>query len=148
MQRNADPKLTHDEVLRMTAEIVSAYVSYNSVAGPQLPDLIRAVYASLTPGQAAAELAPAKRQKPAAPIGKSVTPSYIVCLEDGKKQKMLKRHLRTAHGMTPEEYRAKWGLPSDYPLVAPNYAAQRSAFAKKIGLGRKARRGRGRRRKR
>lgn len=147
MQRGVDPKLSHDEVLRMTAEIVSAYVSYNSVTGSQLPELIRTVYASLTPGQTASQPAPAKRQKPAVTIGKSVTPDHIICLEDGKKQKMLKRHLRTAHGMTPEEYRAKWGLPSDYPLVAPNYAAQRSAFAKKIGLGRKSRRRRGRPRK-
>ncbi len=121
-------------MLRMTADVTAAYVSNNSVAATQLTDVIKTVYASLI---ALEKPEAAAQKKPILPIKKSVTPEYIVCLEDGKKLKMLKRHLRTAYGMTPEEYRLKWGLPADYPMVAPNYAQQRSAFAKKIGLGRK-----------
>ena len=121
----------------MTAEIVSAYVSHNELQGSQLPDVIRSVFTTLN-SQASGEGAGVKTLlKPVVSIRKSVTPDYIICLEDGKKLKMLKRHLRTTYSMTPEDYRAKWGLPADYPMVAPNYAAQRSAFAKKIGLGRK-----------
>lgn len=124
-------------MMRMTAEVVSAYVSNNLLPAAQLPEIIRSVYGSLDAlggGHGDARLEPLK---PVVPIKKSVTPEYLICLEDGKKLKMLKRHLRTTYNMTPDEYRAKWGLPPDYPMVAPNYAAQRSAFAKKIGLGRK-----------
>jgi predicted transcriptional regulator len=121
----------------MVANIVSAYVSHNALPAGQIPDLIKTVYKSLSgmqgPGAEAVEEAP----KPVVPVRKSVTPDYIVCLEDGKKLKMLKRHLRTNYSMSPEEYRTKWNLAADYPMVAPNYAKQRSDFAKKIGLGRK-----------
>ncbi len=129
-------KSEQGDVLRMAVDIVSAYVANNTVPAGQVPEVINTVYNSLTTldGGAAATAEPAK---PAISVRRSVTPEYIVCLEDGKKLKMLKRHLRAAYDMSPEEYRAKWGLPADYPMVAPNYAAQRSAFAKKIGLGRK-----------
>jgi predicted transcriptional regulator len=119
----------------MTTQVVAAYVGNNNVTEGQIPDVIRSVYASLAGLNGHAEIAPKPKQKPAVPIKKSITPDYLICLEDGKKLKMLKRHLRTAYGLSPEEYRAKWGLGSDYPMVAPNYAKQRSAFAKKIGLG-------------
>ncbi len=137
MEQDTSGKTPHDEILRMTAQIVSAYVSHNALSGTQIPEVIKTVFTTLNTqksGEAGAAREPAK---PAVSIRKSITPEYIICLEDGKKLKMLKRHLRTTYGMTPEEYRAKWGLPADYPMVAPNYAAQRSAFAKKIGLGRK-----------
>ncbi len=129
-------KSEQGDVLRMAVDIVSAYVANNTVPAGQVPEVINMVYNSLTTldGGAGATAVPAK---PAISVRRSVTPEYIVCLEDGKKLKMLKRHLRAAYDMSPEEYRAKWGLPADYPMVAPNYAAQRSAFAKKIGLGRK-----------
>jgi predicted transcriptional regulator len=127
---------TPAEILRMTAEVAAAYVSNNILPAAQLTDVIRTIYNSLLALDGAEPVA-ATSQRPMVPIKKSVTAEYIVCLEDGKKLKMLKRHLRTAYGMTPEEYRAKWGLPADYPMVAPNYAEQRSEFAKKIGLGRK-----------
>lgn len=125
-------------MLRMTAEIVSAYISKNVVPAQQIPDLINTVFASLSGLQEPSEEQPNEPLKPAVPIRKSVTPEYVVCLEDGKKLKMLKRHLRSTYNMSPEEYRARWGLPADYPMVAPNYAQQRSEFAKKIGLGRGA----------
>lgn len=124
------------ELLALTAEIVAAHVGRNSVAADDLPDLIRQIYATLA-SAGAPEPAPVERPRPAVPIRRSVTPDYIVCLEDGKKLKMLKRHLMTSYNMTPEQYRERWGLPADYPMVAPGYAAQRSALAKKIGLGRK-----------
>jgi len=124
------------ELLRMTTEIVSAYVGKNSLAAQQIPEVISTVYSALSGLQGPPREVQAEPQRPAVPIKKSVTPEYIVCLEDGKKLKMLKRHLRSTYNMTPDEYRAKWGLPADYPMVAPNYAAQRSEFAKKIGLGR------------
>ncbi|MDT7950092.1 MAG: MucR family transcriptional regulator [Acetobacteraceae bacterium] len=124
-------------VLDLTARIVSAHVSKNPVAVDALPGLIQAVYRSLsTAGEV--EPAPTPTHTPAVPIKKSVFPDYIVCLEDGKKLKMLKRHLQTSYGLSPDAYRAKWGLPRDYPMVAPNYAATRSGLAKQIGLGRKA----------
>ncbi|MFQ5783835.1 MAG: MucR family transcriptional regulator [Alphaproteobacteria bacterium] len=144
MERESSPKISREDVMRMTAQIVSAYVSHNEIPGSQIPDVIRSVYATLSSQKSGDAAAAQEPVKPAVSIRKSVTPDYIVCLEDGKKLKMLKRHLRTTYNLTPEEYRAKWGLPADYPMVAPNYAAQRSAFAKKIGLGRK-RAGRGRR---
>ena len=124
-----------EELLGLTSEIVAAHVSNNTVAVTDLPDLIERVYKTLA--NVGSEQEPrADRPVPAVPVKQSVTPDYIICLEDGKKLKMLKRHLRTVYGLSPDEYRAKWGLPTDYPMVAPNYSKQRSAFAKKIGLGR------------
>jgi predicted transcriptional regulator len=120
----------------MTAEVAAAYVGHNTLPASQLPDVIKTIYSSISALEGGGA-AMASGLKPMVPVKKSVTADYIICLEDGKKLKMLKRHLRTAYGITPEEYRIKWGLPADYPMVAPNYAAQRSAFAKKIGLGRK-----------
>ncbi|MET4699650.1 putative transcriptional regulator [Constrictibacter sp. MBR-5] len=127
------------ELLELTTEIVAAHVSNNTVAVNDLPDLIQQIYRSLSTVGGNGVAVP-ERPQPAVPIRKSVTPEYIICLEDGKKLKMLKRHLKTAYNMSPEEYRERWGLGSDYPMVAPNYAAQRSSLAKKIGLGTKARR--------
>jgi predicted transcriptional regulator len=130
----SDP--TSVDILGLTAQIVSAHVSKNQVGMDALPSLIQSVYRSLsTAGEV--EAAPPAVQTPAVPIKKSVFPDYIVCLEDGKKLKMLKRHLQTSYGLSPDAYRAKWSLPRDYPMVAPNYAATRSGLAKKIGLGRK-----------
>ncbi len=135
-----NPTIAHDKLLSMAAQIVAAYVSHNSLPAQQLPEIIQTVYGALNDQQngtaTAQEVVREEAQKPAVPVRKSITPDYIVCLEDGKKLKMLKRHLRANYGMTPEEYRAKWGLAPDYPMVAPNYARQRSDFAKKIGLGR------------
>jgi predicted transcriptional regulator len=136
MSDQQDNELRSAEILRMTAEIVSAYVGKNPLPTQQIPDVINTVYSSLTGLTGTPAAAAAEPLRPAVPVRKSVTPEYIVCLEDGKKLKMLKRHLRSTYNMTPDEYRAKWGLPADYPMVAPNYAAQRSEFAKKIGLGR------------
>ena len=128
-----------NDLLRMTAEIVAAYVSHHEAPGLQISDIIKAVYSSLDSLQNSTPFPVDAASRPAISIRKSITPDYIICLEDGKKLKMLKRYLRSTYGLTPEEYRAKWGLPSDYPMVAPNYARQRSAFAKKIGLGHKGR---------
>ncbi len=127
-------KPEHSELLALTTEIVSAHLSNNSVAADDIPGLIQRVYRTLASvnGETTAF---AERPQPAVPIKKSVTPDFIVCLEDGKKLKMLKRHLKTAYNMSPEEYRERWGLPADYPMVAPNYAKQRSTLAKEIGLG-------------
>ena len=130
----------HD-LLTLTTEIVAAHVSNNNVAVSDLPTLINQIYNSLA-NIDTAPAAPAARPQPAISVKKSVQPDYIVCLEDGKKLKMLKRHLKTAYNMSPEAYRERWGLPSDYPMVAPNYARQRSRLAKEIGLGTRARRGR------
>ena len=129
-------KIGDDELLRMTADVVAAYVSNNSLPTAQLAEVISTVYGSLRSLDGQHGEAKQEPLKPAVPIRKSITPDYLVCLEDGKKLKMLKRHLRSTYNMTPDEYRAKWGLSPDYPMVAPNYAEQRSAFAKKIGLGR------------
>ena len=129
-------KTADDELLRMTAEVVSAYVSNNTLGTGQLADVIQAVYNSLRGLEGQIVEVPAEPLKPAVPIRKSITPEYLVCLEDGKKLKMLKRHLRSTYNLTPDEYRVKWGLAADYPMVAPKYAEQRSEFAKKIGLGR------------
>ncbi len=125
------------DLLRMTAEVVAAYVRNNPLSAADLSAVIHTVHRSLAAldGGEASNVEP---QRPAVAIRRSVQPDHIVCLEDGKKLKMLKRHLRTTYGMSPEEYRAKWGLPPDYPMVAPNYAKQRSEFAKQIGLGRKS----------
>lgn len=136
MDRDASASTSHAEILQMTTDIVSAYVSHNELPGSHIPDVIRSVYATLN-SQSAGRATALTPLKPAVSIRRSVTPDYIICLEDGKKLKMLKRHLRTTYSLTPEEYRTKWGLPADYPMVSPNYAAQRSDFAKKIGLGRK-----------
>ena len=130
------PDVADNALLRMTADIVSAYVSKNVLPAQQIPEVIVTVFSSLTGLNAAPREVSPEPLKPAVPIRKSVTPEYIVCLEDGKKLKMLKRHLRSTYNMSPDEYRARWGLPADYPMVAPNYAAQRSDFAKRIGLGR------------
>jgi predicted transcriptional regulator len=142
-----DDDARRSELLKMTADVVSAYASNNMLPPAQISEVINTVYTTFAGLEKAGPDGKGEAQKPAVSIRKSVTPDYIVCLEDGKKLKMLKRHLRSTYSMTPDEYRAKWGLTADYPMVAPNYAAQRSAFAKKIGLGRKtgqkaARRGR------
>ncbi len=122
-------------ILGLTAQIVSAHVSNNVVSRDALPELITQVYNTLI--SAGVEPVEPEKLQPAVPIKKSVFPEYIVCLEDGKKLKMLKRHLQTSYSMTPEQYRDKWSLPHDYPMVAPKYAEHRSELAKKIGLGRK-----------
>jgi predicted transcriptional regulator len=124
-----------NDMLRLASEIVSAYVGNNSVPAAQIPELIQSVYRSLI-GVGQMSGSGDASPMPATSIKKSITPDYLICLEDGKKLKMLKRHLRTVYSLTPQEYRAKWNLPPDYPMVAPNYASQRSAFAKSIGLGR------------
>ena len=124
-------------LLRMTADIVSAYVSKNVLPAQQISEVINTVYSSLTGLNGQPRETPAEPLKPAVPIRKSVTPEYIVCLEDGKKLKMLKRHLKTVYNLSPDEYRAKWSLPAEYPMVAPNYAKARSEMATKLGLGRK-----------
>ena len=128
--------------LESVSKIVSAFVSNNSVSSSELPQLIWTAHEALKSLDQTTSSPP----EPAVPIKKSVTPDFVICLEDGKKLKMLKRHLKTSYGLTPDEYRERWGLPSDYPMVAPNYASQRSALAKKIGLGTKPRK-RGRKRK-
>lgn len=127
-----------DDILKLATEIVAAYVSNNPIPVSEVPAMIKSVHTTLggLGGGLPGEIPLA--QKPAIAVKRSVNPDFIVCLEDGKKLKMLKRYLRSNYGMTPEEYRSKWGLPADYPMVAPNYAAQRSEFAKKIGLGRTA----------
>lgn len=126
------------EILSLTTEIVAAHVSNNTVALSDLPNLIEQVYRTLS--NVGREEPPVQeKQQPAVPVKKSVTPDFIVCLEDGKRLKMLKRHLKTAYNMTPEQYREKWGLPADYPMVAPKYTEQRSSLAKNIGLGRRPR---------
>ncbi len=126
------------DLLGLTAEIVSAHVSNNPVAVTDLPTLIQDVYRTLTNIGQPAPTAP-ERPQPAVPIKKSITPEYLICLEDGKKLKMLKRHLKTSFNLTPDQYRERWGLPSDYPMVAPNYTKHRSSLAKRIGLGTKPR---------
>ena len=146
MKTEGDPmteKMTENmeqgNIIELTADVVSAYVSNNSMQSSDLSALISEVHAALHQtlgGPAEPEPEP---QKPAVSIKKSVTPDYIICLEDGKKFKSLKRHVRTSHDQAPEDYRAKWGLPADYPMVAPNYAKARSMLAKKIGLGQKRR---------
>ncbi|WGM38907.1 MucR family transcriptional regulator [Caulobacter sp. NIBR1757] len=130
------------ELLQLGSDIVSAYVTRNQVNATALPDLIRSVHQTLK-GLESAEVAPAPpaaKQKPAVPIGRSVQHDYIVCLEDGKRLTMLKRYLRARYDLSPEDYRRKWGLPPEYPMVAPAYAERRSDFAKKIGLGKGVRR--------
>lgn len=129
---------SHADILSLTTEIVAAHVSNNDVAKGDIPSLIEDVYKTLSSvgGEAPQK---SERPQPAVPVKKSITPDYLICLEDGKKLKMLKRHLKTAYDMTPEEYRERWNLPADYPMVAPNYAKQRSKLAKEIGLGTRGR---------
>ncbi len=134
-------EVSDQDRLRWSADIVAAYVAQNALPAAGIPDLIRSVYETLGAlGQAPAPVRSTEKQKPAVPVSKSVHDDYIVCLEDGKRLKMLKRYLRSRYDMSPEEYRRKWGLPPDYPMVAPAYAARRSDFAKQIGLGRGVRR--------
>ena len=130
-----DTELTSADTLHLTTDIVSAFVSNNSVAAEKVPALLQEVHDAIR-ALASGGTAHAGNQQPAVPISKSVTPDHVICLEDGKKLKMLKRYLRTQYDMSPEDYRRKWGLPADYPMVAPNYAKRRSQFAKEIGLGR------------
>jgi predicted transcriptional regulator len=138
----ADNENADDTLLTLTADIVAAHVSNNSVAVNDLPNLIQNVHAALT-GISQTSTAPEPKPEPKVSIRSSVKPDYIVCLEDGKRLKMLKRHLMTHYNMTPDQYRQKWGLSSDYPMVAPNYAEQRRTLAKSIGLGTKRKRSRG-----
>lgn len=135
-----------DELLKYASDIVAAYVSNNPIPASEIPAMIKSIHVMLGGLASGAPGELTTTQKPAIAVKRSVTPEYIICLEDGKKLKMLKRYLRSRYGLSPEDYRAKWGLPADYPMVAPNYAAQRSEFAKKIGLGRSAPGKKGRRR--
>lgn len=124
----------HGELLGLTAQIVSAHVSHNPVPATELPGLIQEVFRTLS-GVGSHPAPEPERPQPAVPIKKSITPGYLICLEDGKKLKMLKRHLKTSYNLSPEQYRERWGLTADYPMVAPDYAKHRSSLAKKIGLG-------------
>lgn len=135
MSKNSIEMDSQNKILSLAATIVTAYVSNNSVNSSELPEIIKNVYGTLS--HLEQNNGAASQMKPAVPIKKSYTDEYIICLEDGKKLKMLKRYLRSHYDMSPEEYRAKWNLPADYPMVAPNYAARRSAFAKQIGLGKR-----------
>ena len=140
MEDQANNLERDDDLRGLTADVVSAYVSNNSVPMAELPNLISEVHRALgqtSSGEDKVASQPAERPKPAVPIKKSVTDDYIVCLEDGKQFKSLKRHLSSKYDMTPEEYRTRWNLPPDYPMVAPNYAAARSKLAREMGLGRK-----------
>ena len=125
-----------DQLLTLTTHIAAAYLENNSIPPEQVPDLLRSIHHSLLGLENGGEALQPPAQEPAVPIKRSIRPDYIVCLEDGKKLKMLRRYLKSRYNLSPEEYRAKWGLPPDYPMVAPNYASQRSNFAKRIGLGR------------
>lgn len=130
------------EIIEMTTDIVSAYVGNNSVSASDLPALIQSVHKALSNVSVGAEPVEVAPKEPAVSIKKSITPDYLICLEDGRKFKSLKRHLRTKYNMSPEDYRAKWGLPKDYPMVAPNYARARSDLAKQMGLGQGGRKSR------
>jgi len=141
MSDNIEGDVKATDVLRLASEIVAAHVGNNTVAMAELPGLIEQVYKTLANMEKDDDSA-AERPTPAVSVRKSITPEYIVCLEDGKKLKMLKRHLKTAYNMSPDEYRERWDLPSDYPMVAPSYAQQRSDLAKAIGLGTRPRRNR------
>ena len=130
---NADI-LGNDRLLALSVQIISSYVGHNTVAAADLPVLMGTIYQNLA-RLSGGSPAPEARPEPAVPVRKSILPEHIICLEDGKKLKMLKRHLKTAYNMTPDQYRDRWNLPADYPMVAPNYAKQRSKLAKQIGLG-------------
>ena len=123
------------EIIEMTADIVAAYVGANSVSAADLPALIQSVHRALTGVAGGSDVPESAPREPAVPVKKSITPEYLICLEDGRKFKSLKRHLRTKYNMSPEDYRAKWGLAKDYPMVAPSYAKARSELAKQMGLG-------------
>ena len=138
MNEERAEKLPRQDLLHMVTEIASAYVAQNTVTASQIPNIITTVFDTLSGISEGTADGSANAGKPAVSIRRSVTPDFIVCLEDGRKMKMLKRHLRTAYNLSPDEYRSRWGLPADYPMVAPNYAKRRSEFAKKIGLGRKS----------
>jgi predicted transcriptional regulator len=138
--QDQNAELSSEDLLRLSAEIVAAYVSQNSIPAANIPELVRNVHGAISGLGSAQPAKPAEKQKPAVPVSRSVQDDYIVCLEDGKKLKMLKRYLRSRYDMSPEEYRRKWGLQPDYPMVAPAYAARRSDFAKQIGLGKGVRR--------
>jgi predicted transcriptional regulator len=137
MQTSADKMNMDDksEIIEMTADIVSAYVGNNSVSAGELPSLIQSVHRALAGVSSGVETVEATPKEPAVPVKRSITPDHLICLEDGRKFKSLKRHLRTKYNMSPEDYRAKWGLAKDYPMVAPNYAKARSELAKQMGLG-------------
>lgn len=139
-KRHMSDTTANSNFIALTAEIVSAYVSNNAVPANDIPALINQVHAALTRVVAGGGETTNEALKPAVSVKKSITPEFIVCLEDGKKFKSLKRHLRTQYSMTPEQYREKWNLPADYPMVAPNYAAARSELAKQMGLGQQRRR--------
>jgi predicted transcriptional regulator len=142
-RQSSGPKLRHSEmnmddkseIIEMTADIVSAYVGNNSVSANDLPSLIQSVHRALSGVSAGVETVEVAPKEPAVPVKRSITPDYLICLEDGRKFKSLKRHLRTKYNLSPEDYRAKWGLAKDYPMVAPNYAKARSDLAKQMGLG-------------
>ena len=136
MEVMEDKDFANSEKLRLASDIVAAYLSNNAVDSDKIPEIVRSVYGALDSVANADGGLPATKQKPAVTVRKSITPDYLICLEDGKKLKMLKRYLRSQYDMTPEDYRKKWDLPADYPMVAPNYAQKRSQFAKQIGLGR------------
>lgn len=146
MSEDNSEGISSGDILRMTVDIVTAYIGNNQLPAVQIPDVLRIVHGSLRSAEGSSAGAQDTLRMPAVPVRRSITPEYIVCLEDGKKLKLLKRHLRTNYGITPEEYRARWKLPPNYPMVAPNYARQRSEFARKIGLGRKSNRGPSRKR--
>ena len=137
MTNDTTDTISNLDLLSQATDIVTAYVSNNAISAADLPGLLKIVHSKL--GELAVEGSNAARPEPAVPIKKSVTDHYIICLEDGAKLKMLKRYLRTRYDLSPDEYRARWGLPADYPMVAPEYARRRSDFAKKIGLGKKGR---------
>jgi len=141
MRDNDDERGAPDgEALRMTADIVASFLRNNKVSQDELTDLIRSVHRTIAGLSDGASEKPEEKPKPAVPVSKSIHHDYLVCLEDGKKLKMLKRYLRSTYSLSPDEYRKRWGLPADYPMVAPAYAARRSEFAKKIGLGKGVRR--------
>ncbi|SMF21332.1 transcriptional regulator, MucR family [Tistlia consotensis] len=135
MDDRPDEAKNDDGLLALTADVVVAYLKNNPVPSADVPSIIASVHAALKSLDGSTAETPEEKPTPAVPVRRSITPEYLICLEDGRKLKTLKRHLRAAYNMTPEEYRAKWGLPADYPMVAPNYAKQRSEFARKIGLG-------------
>jgi predicted transcriptional regulator len=137
MNQETSVNINHKDMLKMTAQVVTAYVGNNNISGSQISDLVKSVYTSLSGLNNTLKTSSEVKKVPAIAVKRSIRADYLICLEDGKKLKMLKRHLRTTYGLSPDQYRLRWGLKSDYPMVAPNYAKQRSAFAKKIGLGRK-----------
>ncbi len=140
MRDEDDAATPHGDALRMTADIVASFLRNNKVSPEELPDLIRSVHQTVAGLTSGARPKMDERPKPAVPVTKSIHHDYLVCLEDGKKLKMLKRYLRSTYALSPDEYRRRWGLPADYPMVAPAYAARRSEFAKRIGLGKGVRR--------